>query len=137
LTLIGIDAVNARAGRTSWGYVDPTEAAWWLLEEAVEGIVDDMKRRMELGLGNAAEAMCRGIVVGLRQAKEFESDDALGWAPDFPAEEACNVVKELLRACPVKERKNTRDRLLDALAQDVPDWSEMLKRVANRAMSGK
>jgi hypothetical protein len=137
VTLIGIDAVNGRAGRTSWGYVDPTEAAWELLEEAVEDVISDMKRRMELGLGNAAEAMCRGIVVGLRRAGEFESDGALGWAPDFPAEKACNVVEELLRACPAKERKSTRDCLLDALAQDVPDWSEMLEQVANRAISGK
>lgn len=137
VTSIGIDAVNARAGRTSWGYVDPTDAAWELLEEAVEGIVDDMKRRMALGRGNAAEAMCRGIVVGLRRAGEFESDGALGWAPDFPAEEACNVIEELLRACPVTKRKSTRDRLFDALAQDVPDWSEMLKHAAKQAMSGK
>ena len=137
VTSIGIDAVNVRAGRTSWGYVDPTDGAWELLEEAVESIVDDMKRRMALGRGFAAEAMCRGIVVGLRRAGEFESDGALGWAPDFPAETACDVVGELLRACPAKERKSTRDRLLDALAQDVPDWSEMLEQVANRAMSGK
>jgi len=137
VTSIGIDAVNARAGRTSWGYVDPTDGAWELLEEAVEGIVDDMKRRMALGRGNAAEAMCRGIVVGLRRAGEFESDGALGWAPDFPAEEACNVIEELLRACPAKARKNLRDRLVQALAQDVPDWSEMLEQVANRAISGK
>ena len=61
VTLIGIDSVNARAGRTSWGYVDPTEAAWELLEEALEDVISDMKRRMALGLGNAAEAMCRGI----------------------------------------------------------------------------
>ena len=137
VTLIGIDSVNARAGRTSWGYVDPTEAAWELLEEALEDVISDMKRRMALGLGNAAEAMCRGIVVGLHRAEEFESEGTLGWAPDFPAEEACNVVEELLRACPAKERKNTRDRLVKALAGDVPDWSEMLEQVANRAMSGK
>lgn len=137
VTPIGIDAVNARAGRRSWGYVDPTEAGWELLEETVGVFISDMKRRMELRLADAAVVMCRGIVVGLRRAEEFESDGALGWAPDFPAETACDVVGELLRACPAKERKSTRDRLLDALAQDVPDWSEMLEQVANRAMSGK
>jgi hypothetical protein len=96
-----------------------------------------MKRRMELGLGNAAEAMCRGIVVGLRRAKEFESDGALGWAADFPAEEACNVVEESLRACPVTKRKDTRDRLLHALDGDVPQWSEALHRATIRTFSRK
>jgi hypothetical protein len=137
VSLIGIESVNARTGGRSWGYVDPTEAAWELLEEALEDVISDMKRRMELSLADAAEALCRGIVVGLRRAGEFGSDGALGWAPDFPAETACDVVGELLRACPAKERKSTRDRLLDGLAQDVPDWSEMLEQVANRAMSGK
>jgi hypothetical protein len=137
VTSIGLDAVNARAGRTSWGYVDPTDAASELIEEAVEDVISDMKRRMGFGLGNAAEAICRGIVVGLRRAEEFESDGALGWAPDFPAEEACHVVEELIRTSPGKERKNLRDRLVKALAQDVPDWSEMLEQAANRAISGK
>lgn len=84
-----------------------------------------------------AEAMCCGMVAGLRRAEEAKPEGALGWAPDFPAEEADDVVEDLLRACPTKERKSTRDRLLDALAQDVPDWSEMLEQVANRAMSRK
>lgn len=108
-----------------------------MLQGAIEDIISDMKRRMELGLADAAQAMCRGIVGGLCMAKETKSDGALGWAPDFPAEEACHAVAELVRACPAERRKNTRDHLLDALAGDVPDWSEMLDRVAERTMSAK
>lgn len=55
------DAIQGRAGKQSWGYVEPTEAAWELLEEAVDDVVADMKRRMELGLDAAAEAICCGI----------------------------------------------------------------------------
>src|SRR4051794_24983188 len=33
---LDIDQLNARAGRTRWGYVEPTEAAWELLGEAIE-----------------------------------------------------------------------------------------------------
>jgi hypothetical protein len=103
-----------------------------LFEEAAEGFIADMRRRMELGLADAAALMCRGIVVGLRKAKKAKSDGALVWAPDFPAEEACYVVVELLRACPAEKQRDTRDRLLDALAGDVPDWSKMLARTAGR-----
>jgi hypothetical protein len=135
LTFIGIDAVNGRAGRKPWGYVDPTDAAWELLEEALEDVISGMKRAMQLGLADAAEAMCRGIVAGLRRAEEEKPEGALGWAPDFPAEEACNVVEELLRVCPKERRKETRDHLLDAFARDVPEWSEMLERAAKQAVS--
>lgn len=137
VTCIGVDALNGRAGRKPWGYVEPTEAAWELLQEAVENVIGDMKRRRELGLAEAAEAMCRGIVIGLRKAEGIGSDGALGWAPDFPSEEACHAVEELVRACPSGKRKSTCDRLIDAFAADVRDWSEMLGRAIKKALSGK
>src|ERR1035437_9773546 len=38
------DDLNGRAGSHSWGYVEPSEAAGELLEEAMEPFVNDMKR---------------------------------------------------------------------------------------------
>src|SRR2546430_8612475 len=37
--------LNARAGSHEWGYVEPSEAAWEILEETVEPVLDDMKRQ--------------------------------------------------------------------------------------------
>lgn len=137
VTSIDIDDLNSRAGNTQGGYVEPSEAAWELLEEAVEDVIDDMKRRMELGLTNAALAICCGIVMGLNKAEDVNSDGALGWAPDFPAEEAGHTVTELIRACPVKDRTTVRDRLLADFSQYVPDWSACLGRVADRSVLEK
>jgi hypothetical protein len=67
VTSLDLDSLNDRAGSHSWGYVEPTEAAWELLEEAVEDIVADMKRSMDLGLETTAETICVGIVVGLHR----------------------------------------------------------------------
>ena len=33
---LDLDSLNDRAGSHSWGYVEPSEAAWELLQEAVE-----------------------------------------------------------------------------------------------------
>src|SRR2546430_12263331 len=55
--------LNARAGSHEWGYVEPSEAAWEILEETVEPVLDDMKRHIELGL--EAEAL---EIVSFRQA---------------------------------------------------------------------
>ncbi len=52
---LGLEDLNDRTGRHEWGYVEPTEAAWELLEETVEPFVDDIKRHIELGL--EAEAL--------------------------------------------------------------------------------
>lgn len=137
VTALGADAIQGRAGKQSWGYVEPTEAAWELLEEAVDDIVADMKRRMELGLHAAAEAICCGIVIGLYKAKDVRSDGLLGWAPDFPAEEACHVVAELVQAFPTAKRGAVRDRLIEALGDLVPEWYEMIARAAARAAQEK
>jgi hypothetical protein len=57
VTALDLDDLHARAGGHSWGYVEPSEAAWELLEEAIEDLTTDMRRRMEVGLDGAAEAI--------------------------------------------------------------------------------
>jgi hypothetical protein len=92
-----------------------------------------MKRRMELGLDTAAEAICCGVVVGLYKAKGVASDGPLGWDADFPAEEACHAVAELIRTCPAENRGTVRDRLVQTLGDLVPQWYDMISRAAERA----
>ena len=131
VTSLDIQDLSGRAGATRWGYTEPTEAAWQLLEESVEDFFEDLKRRAEVGLTDAAVTMCRGIVLGLYKAKDSPSDGPLGWAPDFPAEEAGHAVTELLRASPGQTQKVVRVRLLESIVADVPDWAEMLGRAAS------
>ncbi len=137
VTSLSMDDFDSRAGNHPWGYVDPTEAAWELLQESVQEFVDDMKRRLELGLTPAAEAICVGIVVGLYKANDESSDLLLGWAPDFAAEAACQTVAELIQAYPSKDRRAARARLHAFLGDLVPGWQEMISRVAAAALRGK
>ena len=137
VTALDIESFHGRAGRQAWGYVEPAEAACELLSEAIEDVLADMKRRAGLGLREAAEAICCGIVLGLHRANGANSDGPLGWAQDFPAEEACHAVAELIRAFPSKDRRATRDRLVEALVERVPTWVEMITTAADCAMKGR
>jgi hypothetical protein len=130
---IDLDELNGRAGKHSWEYIEPGEAAFELLEESLEDLVDDIKRKAELGLLPEAQVVCAGIVQGLYQARDTKSDGALGWAPDFPAEHADNVVGNFLRACPMKTRKQARKNLTEILTKCAPEWAERLLRAANEA----
>ena len=47
ITCIDLDDLNGRAGAHSWGYVEPGEAAMDLMSEALEELVEDMKRKAE------------------------------------------------------------------------------------------
>jgi len=135
-----IDDLNDRAESHSGDYVGPGEAAEELLEEAMEPFFADMKRKVELGLADAAQVVCLGIVTGLYEAKDVESDGpvvTLGWAPDFPSEEACSAVVELLHAFPKPERASVRGRIIGVLADSAPTWHEAISRAADRALQGK
>jgi hypothetical protein len=130
VTGVDLDDLSDRAGSHSWGYVEPGQAAVELLEESVEDLLEDMKRKAELGLVPAAEALCAGIVKGLYRARKTKSDGALGWDPDFPAEHAGYAVEELIRSCPPAARQATLERAVEALVPEVPEWEDMLRRIA-------
>ena len=117
-----------------WGYLEPSEAANELLEASIEDLVEDMKRKAELGLAPAAEAMCAGIVCGLYRARRTESDGALGWDPDFPAERAGYTVEELVRAYPPAARQAALERLAEVLVREAPEWAEMFRRLAQQGI---
>jgi hypothetical protein len=133
ITSIDLEALNGRAGSHSWGYVEPSEAATELLEEAIEGPLEEMKRSLELGLLVPAEALCVGIVQGLYRARNVESDGALRWAVDFPTEEAGFVVEEFLKGCRPLSRKAAQANLLQALTERTPGWAAGLGRAAEQA----
>src|SRR2546429_6710797 len=103
-----MDDLHGRAGKRSGVYVEPAQAAQDLLEEAVAGHLDDMKRRMDLGLYEGAESVCAGIVLGLFHASRQKSGGMLEWAPDFPAEHAGYAIEEYLAGYPKRDRKSTR-----------------------------
>ena len=120
------DDLNSRAGRHSWGYVEPSEAAWELLEEAVEPFVDDMKRYLDFGLEEQAQESCQGILLGLYRVRDGRKNDILNWASDFPAESAGNTFEVWSQA---GQARGTVGRRLsrDFVAEHIPEWDWVLK----------
>jgi hypothetical protein len=113
------EVLNARAGSHEWGYVEPSEAAWEILEETVEPFREDMKRHLELGLEAEALEICKGLVLGCYRLSEREGGDVLGWAPDFPAEAAGSG----------EARRKKRPPLPLDFLNLVPQWIPLIERV--------
>ncbi len=118
---LDIDDLNTRAGRRRSGYVEPTEAAWEMLGEALDPFLDEMKRQIELGFEPAAVGTCQGIVLGLYRCRDLGSDGLLAWAEDFPAETAAHAVATLARR---------RWRLPQVFVDQVRDWAHLIERAA-------
>ena len=127
---LDLDDLNSRTGRHSLGYVEPTEAAWELLEEAVDPFIEEMRRQIDLGFEAAATATCAGIVLGLYRCRGKNSDQVLGWAEDFPAETAGHAVATLARNSVAKHRRAWR--IADTIPARVPEWVDIINRASER-----
>jgi hypothetical protein len=128
---LSLDDLNGRAGRHSWGYTEPGEAALQLLEVAIEPFVESMKRHLSLGLSQEAFEICKGIVFGLYQCRDESGDEFLGWAPEFPAEAAGCAADDWLRGSnlPRVERLRLLQQFVD---EHVPEWPWISRQASGK-----
>jgi len=116
---LGSDELAGRAGKHRWGYVEPTEAAWELLEEAVGAFDREIERLLVLGLTGPAVDTALGVVAGLYRCRGCDDGDVLlSWAPDFPLEHAGGVVDRLTKA--------GLEPPAESVADLAPEWAHWL-----------
>jgi hypothetical protein len=115
LRQLDYDDLNGRAGRHSWGYTEPSEAAWELLEEVIEPQASELKRHLALGLKKEALAICQGLILGLYRVRNGAGGEVLGWAPDFAGDAASNVLEQWIAA-------GGSSLPPDFVAQHLPEW---------------
>lgn len=127
-----LDEMNSRAGKTRWGYTDPTDAAHEILHEAIDPVIEEMQRHFELGLGREALETCQGLVLGLYGVRDNENDGCLGWAPDFAWQTAEEVIEKWSKGIRGKGTKGRRASLRSFLDELAPEWSAMFDRVLPR-----
>ena len=127
------DDLNGRAGRHEWGYVEPTQAAWEILEETLEPFLEDMKRHVEVGLEAEALEILKGMVLGCYRLSERTGGDVLEWAPDFPAEAAGNALEIWFtsgdNSKPRSARREERPLLSADFLSMIPKWIAMIERI--------
>lgn len=100
LESIELEDLAGRAGRQPGrGYVHETEAAYELVEEALQPFVDDMLRRARLDMTEAAAAVALGIIAGLYACRDAPDGTVVAYAgPDTPWELADWVASEARKA---------------------------------------
>lgn len=131
---VDIERLNGRAGKNSWGYVEPTDAAWELLEEALAPMEREMLRRIELGFEAAAVGICQGILLGLYRCRGQSAEEVIGWVDDFPEEAAGQAVTTLVRESAAKHGRAWC--LPAAFATLVPEWTEIIEQAARAGSAG-
>jgi len=133
---LDLDDLNSRAGRHADGYVEPGEAAWELVEEAVMPFIEDITRRVEGGQREAAIVTCAGVVRGLRRLHDTEGGEVLKWTPDSPGDMAGETVRALRKALRKLDMSGDigapTPALPNSLREAAPGWTDMLERFWRR-----
>lgn len=129
--------LGSRAGRHHGGYTSPSEAAWELLQEATDPLLEDMKRRSELALEVEALEICKGLLLGLYRVRGTQGDEFLGWAPDFPEETAAHALGILAKREGMKrtgQARHARPHFDEQFVEKhIPDWSALVARALKGA----
>jgi len=132
-----VEDVWGRAGAQPDGsYVEPSEAAWDLVEETLAPYLRELERRVALGRREEATAVCQGTLLGLYRISQGGGDSLDGWAPDALAESAGIAVetwqkrgaRRPTREVGARERQAMRAFVSDAL----PAWRSFLTRAIGR-----
>lgn len=129
LLALDIFSLDGRAGRQPWGYVEPTEAAWEILEEAAQPFIDDAIRLAGLGHEDAALTACRGVLLGLYAVRDKGADDLLGHAPNFPDETAAHALDQFKRAL---GRGHSKTAKLREMVSGMDAWDWLDRVIAGR-----
>lgn len=122
---LGLEDLGGRAGRQVYGYVEPGEAAWEILEEAVAPFTSEIGRLLALGLEDAARAQCEGVLIGLHEVLvDHCSNELVQYAPDFPGE-AAGAALGAWMAAPGGPRRLDQD----LLHEELYEWVDLVGRM--------
>ncbi|MBC9727519.1 hypothetical protein [Streptomyces sp. TRM68367] len=84
--------------RPGFGYTDVYEAASRLIKPVIEQYEADVRRRLELGMTDAAEAVALGVLDGLDACEDdYDGDEVLCYAGEDLAEAFGYTIRELMR----------------------------------------
>ena len=130
---LSVEDIWERAGTQPDGsYLEPTEAAWEVVEEAVAPFIADLTRRVELGRRAEATALCQGVLLSLYSISHGEGEFLDGHAPDTLEEAAASAVEAWKKGSRDRAGSGVRARELAAmrrfLSDALPDWESFLRR---------
>ena len=106
LDRLDVEGLSGRAGGTRYGYVEPSDAAWEMFEEALDPFIDEMKKAWKRELPATAKTYCIGIIRGLWRYAEESSSDFADWVEDAPGEYVDTVFEEWRKGNPSSEDIN-------------------------------
>ncbi|MDR2713870.1 MAG: hypothetical protein LBB91_12245 [Clostridiales bacterium] len=94
LNSILVEDLWDNSGKTRYGYEDPADVAFEMIETEADEYVQEMLKYRQLGMKREEKAYCQGILEGILKYGNEGTNDFHDWAPDDPYTIADNIFQE-------------------------------------------
>jgi hypothetical protein len=121
LESLHVEDIWDRAGAKRNGYVDPGDAAWEVIEEALKPFRDEVDKYKQLSMLQEAHLACQGILKGIYDFHKTSSTEYKQWAVDAPADYFRVVLADWKKLFPGRP---SFPRMTAFLQNHCPDWAE-------------
>ena len=118
LSVLDVEDLWQESGKTRYGYVDPYEHSYEMMEGMIEPFLDEMERYQDREMVDDAFECCRGIIKGICVYMSEEAGDFADWAADSDDGLTYDVI----------ERWKTNDKNPDTIAKLEAWRKECLKK---------
>ena len=92
LTSIQVEDLWDNSGKTRWGYHEPTEVAYEMVEDEVGYYIQKMEEYKNLGMKKEEKEYCKGILSGLLKYGQDGGNEFYDWCTDDPYTVAENIL---------------------------------------------
>ena len=94
LTSIQVEDLWDNSGKTRWGYKEPFDVAYDMIEEVVSDFVLEMNQYRNLEMKREEKEYCKGIIVGLLKYGTEGGNEFYDWVPGDPYTIAENILDD-------------------------------------------
>ena len=119
-----VEDVWDRSGRNRYGYVEPSEAASEMFDEALRPFRDEVGKYEKLSMLREAELACQGILKGIYDFEKESSSEFKEWAVDAPAEYFAIVLDDWKKLFGGRPPSDPLDRMTEFLTKHCAGWAE-------------
>jgi len=94
LNSIQVEDLWENSGKTRYGYSDPIEVAYEMLDDQVSVFILKMNQYRDLGMHKQEKEYCKGILTGVLMYGNEGNNEFRDWAPDDPYTIADNIIND-------------------------------------------
>jgi hypothetical protein len=94
LNALDVDELYDNSGKTRYGYVEPSEMAYEMVEGTIEIFARDIEKYRDLNMKSAEKEVCLGIVRGLLMYEQKGNNEFKDWVTDGVSDFVDSVIFE-------------------------------------------